>query len=308
VYQPVSGDFQIVARLAGLTPNEVPIGPLAGLMIRENMTPLDRFFAVAVVPQSTLIVHRRDYWGRVASAERADTAATWLKVVRHESRLRAYTSADGKAWSLLGAQKIEMPERVFVGMCAMCRDKQTAATATFDNVEITLGPPAMTHAVEGVLFRCGTFLASEALSFKDGALAYNRGGKRVYLQNADVARMVYKPVPAELASAVPAGTAGALVASGDFVDGELKEITWRVTVSNLVLGPRTLNTKAGDVLAVYVKDADEPALRYVIHATDGSIYQAKAIAAGPEMISFEDPALGAIELPIKELGRLDVRQ
>lgn len=307
VYQAVSGDFEVSVHLAELTQNENRVGPLAGLMIRENMTSLDRFAALLVGPGATVIARRQDYWGRTASGERMEQAAEWLKLGRHGTRIRAYTSADGTKWSLMGGVHIDLPERVFVGMCNMTRDKETPAVATFDHVAISLGPPAMTYAAAGILFRSGSFLACDVLGFgKDGALAYDRRGERHYAPNPDVARLIYKPVIAELGQGLSAGHTGVLVGSGDFIEGDLKEITWRVTVSNIIFGPRTMNLKGGDVLAVCIKDADAPSEHLVITATDGSVYQCKSIKTSKDSISLQDPSVGAVELSLKELAQIKV--
>jgi hypothetical protein len=306
IYQPVSGDFQIIAHLDSLAPADNQIGPLAGLMVRENMTALDRVFALVVSPQATTLARRPEYWGRISATDRADAPAAWLKVVRHGTRLRGYTSVDGKSWTLLAADRIEMPERVYVGLCAMARSRETPAVATFDQVSITPGPPAFTYATEGILFRSGTFLAAEVGSLKENTLTYTRHGKRQTTSNADVARLIYKAVPAELAEKIPADRTGVALASGDFIEGEMKEVSYRVTVSNVVFGPRTFGIKTHDVLAIYLKDADAPGLPYVVTATDGSVFQSKSIKISKDSVSIEDPNLGPLELPTSELAQLKV--
>jgi hypothetical protein len=271
------------------------------------MTSLDRFIGVVVGPGATVIARRQDSWAHTSTSERMESAAGWLKLVRHGTRIRAYTSEDGKAWSLLGANHIELPERVFVGLCDMTRDKETPAVATFDHVNIAPGPPAMAYPAAGILFHSGSFLACQALGFgKTGALAYDRNGQRHYAENADVARLIYKPIISELGQTLSPGHTGALIGSGDFIEGDLKEITWRVTVSNIAFGPRTMDIKGGDVLAICMKDADVPSLPFVITATDGSIYQGKTIKTSKDTLSIEDPSLGLVEIPLKELAQIKV--
>jgi hypothetical protein len=306
VYQPVSGDFQIVAHLDSLAPADNAVGPLAGLMIRENMTTLDRVFALVVSPQATAVARRADYWGRITATDRTESPAAWIKIVRHANRVRGYTSTDGKDWSLLSAARIDMPERVFVGLCAMARSKETPGVATFDHVSLTPGPPAFTYATEGILFRSGTFLAADVAFLKENTVTYTRHGKRITSPNADVARLIYKAIPAELAEKIPADRTGVALASGDFIEGELKEVSYRVTVSNVVFGPRTFGIKTHDVLAIYLKDADAPSLPYVVTATDGSVFQSKSIKMSKDGVSLEDPNLGPLEVPINELAQLKV--
>jgi len=308
VYQPVEGDFQIVAHLASLTPRGNTVGPLAGLLVRENMTGRDRFIAAVVGPQSTMLARRPDYWGRTLSADRNDPgAADWLRIVRHANRLRTYTSADGgKTWSLLGAERIDFPRRVFVGLCAMARNRDVPAVATFDHVSVTPGPPAFANAVPGILFRSGTFLAADVAGMKENTLTYTRGGKRTTIPSADVARLVYKPLPSELAEQIPPDRTGVALASGDFIEGDLKEISYRVTISNLVFGPRTFNIKGNDVLAVYVKPADAPSAKYVITTTDGCIYQSATLKTSADIITLQDPTLGPVTVALKDVAGIKV--
>jgi hypothetical protein len=304
VYQSISGDFQFIAHLASLTPADNTVGPLAGIMLRENMTGRDRLFALVVNPQSTLLARRPDYWGRTVSTDRNDPRASWLKIVRYGNRLRAYTSSDGRAWSLYGSDRIEFPERLYAGLCAMARNKQTPAVAKFDHVSIIPGSPEFVYGVEGILFRSGTFLAAEVAGMKDDKITYTHNHKRTTTSSAEVARLIYKPVPAELAEKIPDDGTGIALASGDFIDGDIKEVSYRVTVSNLVFGPRTFGLKTNEVLAIYVKHAGAPDLPYVITATDGSVYQAKSITVENNYISFEDPTLGAVRLLTRELAQL----
>jgi regulation of enolase protein 1 (concanavalin A-like superfamily) len=304
VYQPVAGDFQLTARLASLTPTDNTVGALAGLMVRENMGARDRFVAVVTSPQTTTVARRADYWGRSTADPRTDPPTPWLRLARMGNRVRAYTSTDGQTWSALSSDRIELPERCFVGLCAMSRNKDTPAKAAFDHVSLTPGPPALAHATEGVLFRTGTFVAAEINGVKDGTVTYTRGGKRERVSATQVARLVYKPTPSELTEKVPAGQTGALVASGDFVEGDLKEVSYRVTVSNLVLGPRTFNLRTGEVLALYLADAAEAGLPYAITTTDGTVYRSGKLQVTVDAITLEEPAVGLTVVPIKDVAQL----
>jgi hypothetical protein len=304
VYQPISGDFQLVAHLVSLAPADNTVGPLAGIMLRENMTGRDRLFAVVVNPQSTLLARRPDYWGRTVSTDRSEPPARWLKIVRYGNRVRAYTGGDGQDWTLCASDKIEFPQRVFAGLCAMARSKETPAVAKFDHVSIVPGSPEFTYGVEGILFRGGTFLAADVAGMKDDKITYTRHGKRTTTSSAEVARLIYKPVPAELSEKIPGDRTGVALASGDFIEGDIKDVSYRVTVSNLVFGPRTFGVKNNEVLAIYVKEAQAPGLPYVVTATDGSVYQAKAVRVEKDTVSFEDPTLGHVTLENKELAQL----
>jgi hypothetical protein len=306
VYQPVKGDFEIVAHVASLTPADLLVGPLAGIMVRDNMTgSTDRYLAVVVGPNSTTVARRADTWGKAEAAARQDAVAAWLKVERVDNRVRAFTSADGREWSLLGNDKLTLPPRAYVGLCAMARSKETPAVAAFDHVKLTPGSPPLTHRVEGILFKNGSFLACEVRGVKAGKVALDRNGQRQYIPDSDVARIVYKAVTAEVAQNAPADQTGVLMASGDFLDGEIKDITsYSAVVSNVVFGRRTVVLKGQDVVAINLAAATPPAEAIVITAVDGSVYQAKTIAVSGDRVSFEDPAVGAVELSRKDLAQL----
>jgi hypothetical protein len=186
----------------------------------------------------------------------------------------------------------------------MARSKETPAVAKFDHVSIVPGSPEFTYGVEGILFRGGTFLAADVAGMKDDKITYTRHGKRTTTSSAEVARLIYKPVPAELSEKIPGDRTGVALASGDFIEGDIKDVSYRVTVSNLVFGPRTFGVKNNEVLAIYVKEAQAPGLPYVVTATDGSVYQAKAVRVEKDTVSFEDPTLGHVTLENKELAQL----
>lgn len=306
VFQALSGDFEVVARLASLTPPDNFVGPLAGLMIRDGLRADSRFASIVVSPTATTFVRKVEAHSKAASTSKETAPPGWLKMTRYANRVRVYTSSDGKEWSLHAGERLELPENLYVGMCGMARSRETPAIAVFDHVAISTGAPTLLHTTEGVLFRGGTFLACELHGLKENNIIFTRAGKRTTQTAVDVARLVYKAVPEELAEAIPSDRTGVLLGSGDFIEGELKEINYRVTVSNLVFGPRTFGVKTNDVLAIYLQDARAARTPYTLMGTDGSVYQAKSLKIEQDALLVDDAALGQIILPMKELAQLKV--
>lgn len=307
VYQALSGDFEISARLASLAPADNFVGPLAGLMIRDSLRTDGRFAAAVISPTATTFARKVEGHSKIAATHKENaTAPAWLKLTRYANRVRIYTSTDGREWNLFAGERFELPEHLFVGLCTMARSKETAANALFEHVSIVPGVPQLLHATEGAYFRSGTFLACEVHGLKEGSLIYSRGGKRLTLPANDVARLVYKAVPLELAESVPADRSGVLLGSGDFIDGDIKEVNYRATVSNLVFGPRTFSIRTNDVLAVYLRDAKPQAAPYTLIATDGSVLQARSIKAEQDALLIDEITLGAMQLPLKDVAQLKV--
>ncbi|HSI34527.1 MAG TPA: Ig-like domain-containing protein [Tepidisphaeraceae bacterium] len=315
VHQPVKGDFALVARLVSLTPHDPIVGPVAGIIVKERLSADGRFDAALVTAQGVVSSKKQDSYLKPANTERpmnevlgitdpkAEPAAPkniWLKIQRHGSRLRTFTSLDGKAWDLLSNDHVALPEQVYAGVCAMSRSLETPAVAVFDNVELTHGAPAMAETTAGILFTSGSFLACDVSSVKDGLVYYSRDGKtRLTTPQANVARLVYRAIPSEMSQNVPAGASGVLLASGDFADGEIRDVSYRVSMTNLVFGPRVFTIKGGEsVLAVVYRDVATPAKppRYTVTAADGSVYRADEIKVEQGKLSLTDAALGAVEL------------
>lgn len=307
VYQALSGDFEITARLASLAPADNFVGPLAGLMIRDSLRTDGRFAAAVISPTATTFARKVETHSKIAATHKENaTAPAWLKLTRYANRVRIYTSTDGREWTLFAGERFELPEHLFVGLCTMARSKETPADALFEHVNITPGVPQLLHSTEGAYFRNGTFLACEVHGLKEGSLIYTRNGKRTTLPAADVARLVYKAVPLELAESVPADRSGVLLGSGDFIDGDIKEVNYRATVSNLVFGPRTFSIRTNDVLAVYLRDAKPQPAAYTVNAADGSVFQAKSIKAEQDALLIDEITLGAMQLPLKDVAQLKV--
>ncbi|HYE19912.1 MAG TPA: PA14 domain-containing protein [Tepidisphaeraceae bacterium] len=327
VHQPVKGDFTLVARVVSLAPHDAFVGPLAGIVVKDRLGAVGIFDAVLVGAQAVVSSKKQNSYMKPLNTERpinevlgiADPKAPpaapkniWLKLQRHGARLRTFTSPDGKAWDLLSNDHVTLPEQVFVGLCAMSRSLETPAVATFDHVELTPGAPAMAEAAAGILFTNGSFLACDVSSVKDGQVHYSRDGvkSRQTIPQAEVARLVYRPIPAEVSQNVPAGASGVLLASGDFAEGEIREVSYRVSMTNLVFGPRVFTIKGGEsVLAVVYRDVATPAKppRYTVTAADGSVYRADEIKVEQGKVSLTDPALGAVELAGGAVAELRVK-
>jgi hypothetical protein len=139
VYQSLSGDGTIVARLVSLQGGAGYVS--AGVMIRNTLD-------AGSVNAKTADWH--SYGGiyfdvRTAAggntSEPGGVSATlpyWVKVNRSASTFSSYTSSDGVNWTQLGtSQTITMGQSVYVGLAVTSGSVSALATATFDNVSVT---------------------------------------------------------------------------------------------------------------------------------------------------------------------------
>jgi pro-kumamolisin-like protein/IPT/TIG domain-containing protein len=138
VYQPLTGDGSMVARLVSLQGGSGLVS--AGVMIRETLN------AGSINAKTA---DWRTYGGIYFDARTTTGGNTaepgaltvslpyWVKVTRSGSSFSSYTSLDGVNWVQLGSsQTISMAQNVFVGLAVTSGSTSALATATFDNVSI----------------------------------------------------------------------------------------------------------------------------------------------------------------------------
>src|SRR5580658_4875236 len=145
VYQPLTGDGTVIARVVSL---QGGVGyESAGVMIRNT---LDAGSPNAKTSDwleyGGIYFDMRTTEGG-STTEPANVSATlpyWVKVSRSGNTFSSYTSPDGVNWTQLGtSQTITMNQSVYVGLAATGGSMTALATATFDNVSISapVAPP-----------------------------------------------------------------------------------------------------------------------------------------------------------------------
>jgi regulation of enolase protein 1 (concanavalin A-like superfamily) len=136
VYQPLSGDGTMIARVVSLQGSSAA---QAGIMIRETLN------------AGANHVYLFDYSSAIWMTERTSTGASssyqslrsvalpyWIKLARSGNVFTMYGSADGVNWVQLGtSQTVSMAPSVYVGLAVSNRSTSALATATFDNVSVT---------------------------------------------------------------------------------------------------------------------------------------------------------------------------
>jgi lipoprotein-anchoring transpeptidase ErfK/SrfK len=141
VYQPLTGDGSIVARLVSLQAASNPFA-VAGVMIRSTLAAGSPNAKTAYWPVSRGIeFDLRTSSGGTTNEPSGVSAALpyWIKVTRSGSTFTGYVSSDGVNWVPLGSSwTITMGQTVYVGLAASSGSTSALATATFDNVAVTV--------------------------------------------------------------------------------------------------------------------------------------------------------------------------
>ena len=192
VYQQVTGDVDIIARLASLQGSNQ--WSKAGVMVRESLADNARHgLAHFTLSNGSRYIWRTAVGGTTGdNACAAGTAPGWVRLTRTGSSLQTRYSADGQTWSSCATVTIAMAPAVYVGLVVSNVDATQRATAVFDNVSVTPQggtsnqPPtvSLTGARIGSTFTAPATITLTATAIRSGE---SSGAGRV-LQRLDAPR------------------------------------------------------------------------------------------------------------------------
>jgi regulation of enolase protein 1 (concanavalin A-like superfamily) len=132
VFQPIAGDFDVSVRVGSVSAKNT--WAKVGVMARESLT-ADSTNAFALISAKRgYAFERRGLTGSTTDMTSGGNGAApgWLRLVRSGSQFDAYRSTDGKTWTLMGTDVIQMADSVFVGMAVTSHSTQSMATAVLD--------------------------------------------------------------------------------------------------------------------------------------------------------------------------------
>ncbi len=305
VYQPMRGDGEFIVRVVSLKSDDPANTAYAGIMIRDRMDNESPFVGAAVSSAGRVAFMHRDQTEQ--SAEFRETPAKlplWLKVSRRGDRFTVSISPDGKDWTVTGSAVVDVEEEAVVGMVSTCLS-EAPASASFDHVALLHTVAAGASDMAGVQMRSGTFIPGRLKAVTDDTvtLAVDKRPDRE-VPRAQIARLIVQPFGEEQLSRLAPGTAGVLLAGGDFAAGEITELKPRdVGMTSLLFGPQQFDLRR-QVLAVVFHDVAAPAGFRVIgvnHVT----YIAPKLRFARDKLVIEDPALGTQELGKGEIQSVE---
>jgi regulation of enolase protein 1 (concanavalin A-like superfamily) len=181
VYQPVSGDGDIRARVTSL--DNVNAYAKAGVMIRETLGGDAKHVLIDAKPNGELEVLSRAATGGTTSYLGGATPGfpAWIRLQRRGNTISAAWSRDGVAWTTVASTSVSMASGVCFGMGVTSHATSVLATGRFDNVAVETSanplpnaPPtvSLTAPTAGQAFTApATIALAAAASDSDGTVA-----------------------------------------------------------------------------------------------------------------------------------------
>ena len=245
--------------------------------------------------------------GKERSKHFATTSAgVWLRLERCAEQVTAYASDDGKAWRQVGDERIALPESAHVGMIVAGTKKGQEVTVAFHGVEM-LHAAAPVAALPQLRLRDGGVLAGRFVGTDGSVVRWNALGREWNVSLVNVSRLVLDPRGSATAARLASDRPGALLASGDFVDGELVGgAPGRITISSVLFGLKNYSAE-GTVMAVHLRDAAEAATEYEVLSADGSRLLASQLELRADGLAGRERSAGEFLLrpgSVSELRRL----
>ena len=139
VYQSLSGDGEIVARVTGLADTDP--WAKAGVMMRESLASNSKHAMTALTARNGVESVRRVTTGAQAASTRQGgvAAPVWLRLVRAGDTFTSSYSTDGSAWTDIYEVEISMAETVYVGLATTAHTDEVLTTARYTNVAVQEG-------------------------------------------------------------------------------------------------------------------------------------------------------------------------
>ena len=142
VYQPMSGDCSVTARVISL--QNTSGWAKAGVMIRQSLDASSAYAIDFVSPSNGIAFQRRATAGGSAGgiSEKAGVAAPqWVRLLRSGNTFSAYYSADGLSWTLQSTTSITMTGTVYAGLAVCSNNDGTLNQAVATNLAVGPLPP-----------------------------------------------------------------------------------------------------------------------------------------------------------------------
>lgn len=206
--------------------------------------------------------------------------------------------------------------RVLTGAVAFGNHNElviTSANSTETHVDLAdlLDAALADHADTGVLppgllLVNGDAIAATIIHADDASLTYSRRGGNAAIDLAKVADIAFHPLPAALRAKVANDATGALLATGDFIEGDCQAIAdGKVRISSVILGNVALPMD-WRLMLVRLHPAQAASSNWVVRLVDGSILHGSKISIDNAKLTITGDDGAATTLAAAEVGQIEL--
>lgn len=274
----------------------------AGLMFRTSLAPSAPavFFGINVAQGDVF------EW-RAAKGEPTTSQFTpslpgvrWYKLRREGELFSAYRSRDGVRWLLVGRTNLAFPAGLFVGLTAAGITDYRLHTAVFEHaVQNRRLPSASRPRAELV---SGSVVESPSLEFDRDGLRFAGVQRRPVVRVAQLARIIFQPVPGRLDARLRIGQPGVLLTSGEFIEGDPRELVdGNLLLDSVLTGVQRLDV-VNQVVAVVFRPVVRSPASCSVRMQDGSEWRSADLRIEGRTLEIHEPALGVCRLPLSDLA------
>jgi regulation of enolase protein 1 (concanavalin A-like superfamily) len=194
VHLPIAGNVDIRARVDAIAPTAS--WAKVGVMIRASLAANSAHAFSLVSYSKGLAFQRRPSSGglSVHTAGEYASAPRWVRLVRLDSQVTAYSSVDGVNWTTIGSDTIQLGTNAYVGIAASSGNAWSAGTYTVSQISLTLPatlPDGQTSA------DIGSPALKGSAAFSNGAYTITAGGTDIW-GTADQFHYVYQQASGDI--------------------------------------------------------------------------------------------------------------
>jgi len=157
-----------------------------------------------------------------------------------------------------------------------------------------------------IVTRAGSEIVGSLRRADATSLVIQRGGEDMSVPTGQIARVLFYRFSPESLKGIGSGRKGALLQSGDYLEGDLKGIDGSmVSISSVLFGVKRLEGHR-QVMAVMLRDVDASAARYEVRTEDGSTLVGDAVGVEKNGLWVDEPVVGKVKVRAWELVEIGV--
>jgi regulation of enolase protein 1 (concanavalin A-like superfamily) len=198
VYQPLTGDGSIQARVASVQPADS--WSKAGVMIRETLDANSKHAFMLVSAGKGVAMQWRPSTGgsTLNAAGTASAPPRFVRLVRSGGTITGYESSNGTTWTMVSTQTISMAATVYIGLAVTSHTTSASTTAVADGVTIdTSGGGGSGLPAPWADGDIGSVPQAGSASYNSGTFSLTGSGADIW-GTADAFHFVYQQVTGDV--------------------------------------------------------------------------------------------------------------